>query len=65
MMRISPIAYLFNTEKEVLENVDRATISSHNSDEAIKCASIVAKIIYYARNRVNKKRILNMVKKEF
>ncbi len=64
MMRISPVAYLFNTEKEVLENVYKATIPSHNSEEAIKCASIVAKIIYYARCGIDKKEILNKVKTE-
>jgi len=62
MMRISPVAYLFNTEKDVLENVYKATVPSHNSDEAIRCASIVAKVIYYARSGIDKKEILNRIK---
>lgn len=64
MMRISPVAYLFNTEIEVLENAYKATIPSHNSEEAIKCVSIVAKVIYYARCGIDKKEILNRVKEE-
>ena len=62
MMRISPIGYLFNTEEEVIKNTYEATIPSHNSKEAIECASIVALIIFYARNGLSKKEILNKLK---
>lgn len=62
MMRISPIGYLFNTEEEIIKNTYEATIPSHNSKEAIECASIVALIIFYARNGVSKKEILNKLK---
>jgi len=64
MMRISPVAYLFNNENDVIENVYKATIVSHNSEEAIKCASIIARVIYYARCGINKKEILNRIKTE-
>jgi len=50
MMRISPIGYLFDTEKEVIENARLATIPSHNSKEAITCATQIALIIFYLRN---------------
>ena len=50
MMRISPVGYLFNTEKEVITNSRLATIPSHNSKEAIDCAKKIALIIFYLRN---------------
>lgn len=59
MMRISPVGYLFNTEKEVLKNAKAAVTPSHNSDDAIKCAQTIAMIIYYFRNGLTKEEIIN------
>lgn len=59
MMRISPVGYMFDSEREVIENSRLATIPSHNSDEAIKCAKIIALIIYYARKGLNKDEIID------
>lgn len=53
MMRISPVGYMFNSEKDVINNAIAATIPSHNSIEAIDSALIVSMIIFYLRN--NKK----------
>ncbi len=58
MMRISPVGYLFHTEEEIREQARKATIPSHNSPEAIHCASIVATIIYYARIGLSKEEII-------
>jgi len=58
MMRISPIGYLFNTEKKVIENAKLATIPSHNSKEAIDCATTIARIIYLARKNYSKEAII-------
>ena len=49
MMRISSVGYLFDTEEEVINNSRLATIPSHNSKEAIECATTIALIIYYFR----------------
>lgn len=49
MMRISPVGYLFDTEKDVITNSRLATIPSHNSEEAIKCATKIALVIFYLR----------------
>lgn len=57
MMRVSPVGYMFNSEKEVMENARLATIPSHNSEEAVKCSQLVALIIYYARNGLSKEQI--------
>lgn len=70
MMRISPVGYMFNSEKEVIKNAKLATIPSHNSEEAIKYSTAVALIIYYLRNGANKEDIikkfnLNLKYKEF
>ena len=53
MMRISPVGYMFNTEEDVIENAYLATIPSHNSKEAIECATKIALIIYYLRNNLS------------
>ena len=59
MMRISPVGYKFNSEEEVRKNSRLATIPSHNSEEAIKCAETIALIIYYARKGLKKSEIMN------
>ncbi len=62
MMRISPVGYLFNSESEIIENAMEATIPSHNSEEAIKCATKVAQIIYLARKGYAKEEIIKKLK---
>ena len=57
MMRISPVGYMFDSEKEVIENARLATIPSHNSKEAIDSATMVALIIYYSRKGYTKDEI--------
>jgi ADP-ribosylglycohydrolase len=58
MMRVSPVGFMFDSEEEVRENARLATIPSHNSEEAIKAAELVALTIFYARNGYGKKDIL-------
>lgn len=57
MMRISPIGYLFNTEKEIIENSFLATIPSHNSEDAIEYSKEIALIIFYLRNGLSKEEV--------
>ena len=57
MMRISPIGYLCNSEEEIIENVKAATIPSHNSKEAIDCATLIAMIIYLSKKGYTKEQI--------
>ena len=59
MMRRSPVGYMFNSTKEVIENARFATIFSHNSKEAIKSATTIALIIYYLRNGIKKEDIFD------
>lgn len=58
MMRIAPVAYMFDTEKRIIENVKLATIPSHNSNEAIECATKIAQIIFLAREKYSKEDII-------
>lgn len=58
MMRISPVGFMFNTEKDVRQNSKLVTIPSHNSKEAIDAAEKVALIIYYARKGFSKNQII-------
>ncbi len=59
MMRISGVGYLFDSEEEIRENVKKATEPSHNSFEAIQCATIIALIIFYARHTLSKEDIIS------
>ena len=59
IMRISPIGFVFNSEEEVAENARLATISSHNSKEAIECATIISLMIYYFRMGYTKDEVYN------
>lgn len=65
MMRISPVGYLFNNEKEIIENARLATIPSHNSPEAIKSTTIIAMIIYLSRCGYPKEEIIKKLKLDF
>lgn len=57
MMRISPVGYLFNTEKEIIDNALYVTEISHNSQEAISSATIIALMIYYFRKGLRKEEV--------
>ena len=57
MMRISPVGYMFDSEIDVIKNARLATIPSHNSKEAINCATTVALIIYYLRKEYSKEEV--------
>lgn len=59
MMRVSPIGYMFDNEKDVIENARLATIPSHNSEEAISCATKIALIIFYLRKGYSLEEIYN------
>lgn len=64
LMRISPVGFLFNREKEVIENAISATIPSHNTDEAISSAIKLSLIIFYLRMGIPKEDIYKKLKIE-
>ena len=59
MMRISSVGFMFDSEKEVIENAKLATIPSHNSEESINAATKIALIIFYLRMGLSKEEIYN------
>jgi len=59
MMRISPVGYLFDNEKDVIENARLVTIPSHNTEEAIDCATTIALMIYFFRKGLCKEEVYN------
>ncbi len=59
MMRISPVGFLFDSEEDVLKNVRLACMTSHNSEEAISNATIIARVIFLARKGLTKEEIKN------
>lgn len=58
MMRISPVGFLFENEKDVISNAFLATIPSHNTQEAIEASKKIALIIFYARKGFSKQEII-------
>ena len=57
MMRISPVGYLFDTEEDVIKNAKLATMSSHNSKEAIDSAITIALMIFLFRKGLTKEEV--------
>lgn len=58
IMRISAIGYLCTNEQDVINQARLATLPTHNSDEAIQAAQIVARIIYYGNLGMTKQEIM-------
>lgn len=59
MMRISPVGEFFESEEEVVRHAQLATIPSHNTEEAVQCATTIALIIFYARQGLSKEEIIS------
>ncbi len=58
MMRVSSVGYLSKTEEEVIDYAYKATIPSHNTEEAIKCSTLIARIIFLSQNNYSKEEII-------
>ena len=56
-MRISPVGFWAGNEKELEENVLKATICTHNHPDSIKCAMATAKAIFLGKNNASKREI--------
>lgn len=67
LMRISPVAYMFNDEDTIIREARLATIPSHNSEEALNSSRLIALTIYYLRSGLTKEEVyhkLNIELKE-
>ena len=61
MMRIAPVGFMFDDLDIVKEESEKVTIPSHNNEESIKCAQVVASIIYLARSGYSKEEIIDLL----
>ena len=64
-MRVSPVAYLFENEDEVLHEAKRSAEVTHNHPEGIKGAQAIALAIYLARKGVDKQNIGLRITEQF
>lgn len=64
-MRISSIGFLYDDIETIKNEVFKATIPSHNNDEAIKGAEAVAITIFLARNGKTKQEIKDYIEKNY
>ena len=64
-MRVSPIAYAYDSLADVLQNAQRSAAVTHNHVEGIKGAQATAAAIYLARTGKTKDEIRNYIVEEF
>ena len=64
-MRVSPVAYAFNSIDEVLEEAKKSAEVTHNHPEGIKGAKATALAIYLARTGETKQSIKKEITKRF
>ena len=63
-MRISPVAYMYNSLEKTLAEAEKATVCSHNHPDSIKCARAVCGSIFLARTGAPKEQIKQFAQKE-
>ena len=64
-MRVSPVAWIYDTEEEVLSEAKRSAEVTHNHPEGIKGAQAIALAIYLARKGVDKEVIGSTITERF
>lgn len=64
-MRVSPIGFLYNDEKSVLEEAKKSAEITHNHEEGIKGAQAIAMAIFLARKNKSKQEIKEYIEINF
>lgn len=64
-MRVSPVGFAFNSEKEVLDEAKKSAECTHNHIEGIKGAQATALAIYYAKVGLKKETIRTVLAEMF
>lgn len=64
-MRVSPVAWAFKAEEEVLREAERSAAVTHNHPEGIKGAQSVALAIYLARTGADKGQVRKEIEARF
>ena len=63
-MRVSPVAYAFDTLEEVLEEAEASASVTHNHPEGIRGAQAIAGSVFLARQRENKTYIRRFIEEK-
>ncbi len=64
-MRVSPIGQLYPNEQRVLQETEKATICSHNSEEALKGAESIALAIHLLKKGYDKNKVIKYICQTF
>lgn len=64
-MRVSPVAYAFDKETDILKVAEETAIVTHNHPEGIKGAQAIAMAIFLARTGATKSTIKNYIEGKF
>lgn len=64
-MRISPVGFCFDTLEEVKRESKKATIPSHNHEDAIKASEAVAVSIFLLRKGMRKEELVRYIKNNY
>jgi len=64
-MRVSPIAWVYNTLEDVLNEAERCTATTHNHPEGIKGGQATAAAIFLARQGKTKAEIRDYIEQNF
>jgi ADP-ribosylglycohydrolase len=63
-MRVSPIAWVYNTKQEIMEQAKQSAIVTHSHEEGIKGAQAIAYATFLARMGCSKKEIRSAMENE-
>lgn len=64
-MRVSPIAWIFDNQEDILKKAEQSAYVTHNHPEGIKGAQAIALCIYLARMGWTKEEIKDKISKQF
>lgn len=64
-MRVSPIAYAFETMEEVLAEAEKSAAVTHNHPEGVKGAQAIAAAVFLARKGENRAEIKTFIENNF
>ncbi len=64
-MRISPVGFLFDNLEDVIKESKKATIPSHNHEDAIKASEAVASAIFKLRHGESKEDVIKYIKDNY
>ena len=64
-MRVSPIAYAFDSEEEILQEAEKSAAITHNHSEGIKGAQAIALSVFFARKGAGKAEIKSAIESHF